>query len=58
MLGLAKSEAGGTTCKGGTAMLEKILFIAAAVATVLGFVLDLVKEGKALSDDEGKKKGR
>lgn len=39
-------------------MLEKVLFIAAAVATVLGFVLDLVKESKSLSDDEGKKKGR
>lgn len=39
-------------------MFEKVLFIAAAVATVLGFILDLVKEGKALSDDDGKRKGR
>lgn len=39
-------------------MVEKLLFIAAALATVAGFVLELWREWKARADDGGGEKHR
>lgn len=39
-------------------MIERLLFIGAAVATILGFVLELWRTWKARSDDGGKTEGR
>lgn len=37
-------------------MLENVLFIAAAITTVLGFILELWREWKTRSDDKGQNK--
>lgn len=37
-------------------MFEKALFIAAALATVAGFVLDIWREWKTRADDGGRRK--
>lgn len=39
-------------------MIEKVLFILAAAATVAGFVLEVWRECKSRADDEGKRKRR
>ncbi len=39
-------------------MVEKVLFIMAAIATIGEFVLDVWKECNSRSDDKGKEKER
>ncbi len=39
-------------------MFEKILFIAAAIATVAGFMLEAWREWKSRADNGGGKRGR
>ncbi|MDO4290958.1 MAG: hypothetical protein Q4C41_07000 [Eggerthellaceae bacterium] len=38
-------------------MIEKVLFIAAAIATIAGFVLEVWRECKSRADDGGRNKG-
>lgn len=54
---LAESDAGGAS-REEPPMIESILFIAAAVATIAGFVLEVWREMKSRTraDDEGGKK--
>lgn len=54
---LAESDAGGAPEKGAKPMFEEIVFAAAAVATVAGFLLEVWREikSKSRADDEGKK---
>lgn len=59
--GEVRKRACASFSKGDTLMFERILFAAAAVATIAGFVLEVWREMKSnvLTDDEGrKKKGR
>lgn len=54
---LAKSDAGGaSSTKGVIAMIEKVLSIVAAMATIAGFILEVWRETKARADGRGKEK--